>query len=939
MADRTTRLSIKVLVDAAKGAGDLNKLGDSAGGITDKFGKIAAGVAAFAGVTAFVKSAADAASNLEQSMGGIEAVFKSSASQVEEWGSQAASTLGLSQSAYQDLATLIGSQLKNAGTSMEDLAPKTDGLIRQGADLAAMYGGTTAEAVGALSSALKGERDPIEKYGISLNEASIQAEILALGLDTSTNAAQQTAKATATLSLITKQSADAAGAAAREFDSYASVQQRASAVWEDTMAQIGTALLPALSSLGSAFADLAPIIGAVLTPIAELLGWVLQLPGPILAAAAAVGAWKVFGGTITTALSSFSGAARGAGDGAYTFGQKLGGAVKMIGAFAAIAAIGMVISTIVGSFQDAAKAAEQWNTAVTDLGTQLMNVSDNSAGAVDKLVQAQIAGTDSFKAVTAAGVDYKTAMDAATGAGDLNAQQTDAVRAALEDLDPAMIVQFTQLQNMKSAALASAEAQKALDVANRAAADGTTEAAAAATISAEEQAKLAAEQQKAAETAAQQAVSTSAVSVALASVNAAANSAATAVQFFVLQMQTAAGMNVSMDQAAQLMNASLRDTAAAFKESADKGGINLDALVNWNAAALTSTDSGDQLYSSLMKMQTGYATSTVAAYENAGGAAAGQAAIDAAAGAADSAYAAFITMATGATGSSDAAIALAKNLGIVQGTNIDPKTFELIAEKDQADRSLAEIQGLNLDPKTVQVNAETNSAASAIESTAAGAPPATIETSAATQDAANQIAGVAGKAYKSTVDTNANVAPATSTINGFTGQARDTTIQVQANTGPAQGAITALVTQSRTLTITVAANTGPAESAISRVVNGSYTATINVTANTSAAQAAVAAIPRSVTVAPAPAPAPVAASFAARSLSAFTAPDNLAADAEVPLVVRDLVTGSGAGVHQDVPAPSINITVQGALDPDAVARQVDELIRRRERRSTTVFAR
>jgi hypothetical protein len=94
-----------------------------------------------------------------------------------------------------------------------------------------------------------------------------------------------------------------------------------------------------------------------------------------------------------------------------------------------------------------------------------------------------------------------------------------------------------------------------------------------------------------------------------------------------------------------------------------------------------------------------------------------------------------------------------------------------------------------------------------------------------------------------------------------------------------------------------------------------------------------------VTVAPAPAPAPVAASFAARSLSAFTAPDNLAADAEVPLVVRDLVTGSGAGVHQDVPAPSINITVQGALDPDAVARQVDELIRRRERRSTTVFAR
>src|SRR4029077_2320194 len=121
MADRSTRLTIRVLLDAAGAVGDLNRLGSSTAGFGDTVKKVAAAGAAFAGITAFIKSAAESASKLQQSTGGVEAVFKSSAGAVKAWGAQAASTIGLSQSAYQDLATLIGAQLKNAGTSMDEL--------------------------------------------------------------------------------------------------------------------------------------------------------------------------------------------------------------------------------------------------------------------------------------------------------------------------------------------------------------------------------------------------------------------------------------------------------------------------------------------------------------------------------------------------------------------------------------------------------------------------------------------------------------------------------------------------------------------------------------------------------------------------------------------------------------------------------------------------
>lgn len=279
----------------------------------------------------FVLESITLASDLEQSIGGVNAVFGEQSSFIQKWASEAANAVGLSQSKYNEFATVVGAQLKNLGVPINDVAAQTNWLVELGADLAAQYGGSTSDAVSALSSLLRGERDPIERYGVSMNEASVKAEALRLGLfevtqdadkvaaaqlraetaqrkynETvskfgaestealsaqasliSANSSLETAlegttseltaqqKAQATLSLLMKQTADAQGAFSRESDTLAGKQARNAAEWENIATQLGTAFLPVAS-------DVADILSKDILP---LIGQLSEQEGPALAKA------------------------------------------------------------------------------------------------------------------------------------------------------------------------------------------------------------------------------------------------------------------------------------------------------------------------------------------------------------------------------------------------------------------------------------------------------------------------------------------------------------------------------------------------------------------------------------------------------------------------------------------------------------------------------
>lgn len=237
-------------------------------------GSVVAGAFAVDSVVTFAQEAVAAASEVQQAMGAVQSVFKDSAGQVQKYADAAATTVGLSKGEYGNLAAILGSQLKNMGTPMGKLAGQTNDLVTLGADLAAQFGGPTSKAVEAISSLLKGERDPIEAYGVSLSQAAIDAKVAAMGLDTSTDAAKKNADAQATLALLSQQTADAQGAFARESNTAAGAQAIATANFENAQATLGQRLLPALTAvMGFISSTAIPTVLAIADGIQSFVGW------------------------------------------------------------------------------------------------------------------------------------------------------------------------------------------------------------------------------------------------------------------------------------------------------------------------------------------------------------------------------------------------------------------------------------------------------------------------------------------------------------------------------------------------------------------------------------------------------------------------------------------------------------------------------------------
>ncbi|AYN56965.1 tape measure protein [Arthrobacter phage Atraxa] len=280
-------MSLRIVADAKNAVQGIDSTRASVG----KFLKVAGAAAIAAAGAALVKyglEAVNMAGDLQQSQGAIDTVFGKSAGTMHKWAKGAAQDVGLAANEYNELGTLIGTQLKNGGTAMDQLGPKTNNLIKLGADLSSMFGGTSADAVGALSSALKGERDPIEKYGVSLNQAKIDAEAAALGFKKAGGALSTEANQAATLSLIMKQTSDAHGNFAKESNTLQGQQQRVAAEFANIKATIGTAFLPAMTAVFSFInTNVIPVIQGLVSNLGEG-GGAFSALGPAIAAAMSV---------------------------------------------------------------------------------------------------------------------------------------------------------------------------------------------------------------------------------------------------------------------------------------------------------------------------------------------------------------------------------------------------------------------------------------------------------------------------------------------------------------------------------------------------------------------------------------------------------------------------------------------------------------------------
>ncbi len=223
----------------------------------------------------FVTSTVRAASDLGESVNAVNKTFGESAKQVQDWGQANSAAFGLSRRAFNEAIIPTGALLKNAGLSMDQVAQSTINLTKRAADMGSVFNVDVAQVLADINSGLRGEADPLEKYGVQLSAAAVEQQALADTGKKSAAALTDQEKTTARVNLIMKQTASTAGDFADTTDGLANSARVASAQIEDAKAKIGEGLLPVLAKAAQIGGDAASKFG--------------ELPAPVQKTALAVG--------------------------------------------------------------------------------------------------------------------------------------------------------------------------------------------------------------------------------------------------------------------------------------------------------------------------------------------------------------------------------------------------------------------------------------------------------------------------------------------------------------------------------------------------------------------------------------------------------------------------------------------------------------------------
>lgn len=220
-------------------------LGKVGAGLT-KFG--AAGLAASGVIGSQLFKAGQAAGDLSESLNKTRVIFGQTSGQIEAFAETAATSLGLSERAALDAASTFATFGKAAGLAGGELGTFSKDLVTLSADLASFYNTSPEDAVLAIGAALRGESEPIRRYGVLLNDAVLKQEALSMKIYDGKGALTAQQRVLAAQAQILKQTSDAQGDFARTSDGLANSQRILTANIENAKAQLGEAFVPVINT-------------------------------------------------------------------------------------------------------------------------------------------------------------------------------------------------------------------------------------------------------------------------------------------------------------------------------------------------------------------------------------------------------------------------------------------------------------------------------------------------------------------------------------------------------------------------------------------------------------------------------------------------------------------------------------------------------------------
>lgn len=364
--------AVKAFKDTSDAAGTMGSKLEAASSKMSKF--TGPSVAALGGLGAGLFKAGQDAAELGDSVDASRIILGDAQQQVEAFSNSAAKNFGISKQQATDAANAIGNFGSKAGLSGDALGKFTTDTLARAGDAASMFGGTAQEAVDAFGSALRGEFEPIRKYGVLLDDNTVKAQALKMGLISSTkDALTPQQKTLAVQASILEQTAKAQGNFAQTADSAKNKQETLKAELANVSAELGTQLLPLMSKAAGALSDMVTwasenksIVSGLAIAVGTLAAGVLLVSGAIKVWQAATAAYTAVQWLLNIAMTA----------------NPVG---LIILAIVALIAVIVLIATKTTWFQTAWKVT--WDAVKSVASATWSWLKDVFAGGVDYLVR------------------------------------------------------------------------------------------------------------------------------------------------------------------------------------------------------------------------------------------------------------------------------------------------------------------------------------------------------------------------------------------------------------------------------------------------------------------------------------------------------------------------------------------------------------------------
>ena len=260
--------------------GEATSAGTSAGNL---FTTALKGVLMGAGAVAVKKFFSDAigeAGELQQNLGGSEAVFGEYASTIQGLAKDAYKNMGLSASEYMATANKMGSLFQGSGLEQQRALELTTEAMQRASDVASVMGISQTMAMESIAGAAKGNFTMMDNLGVAMNATTLQAYALEKGVNFKWDTASNAEKAELAMQMFMERTSQYAGNFAKEsVDTYTGSLGAMKAVSKNVMANLalGEDIKEPLNALAQTTKNylkqnLFPMIGNVIKGVGGLIG-------------------------------------------------------------------------------------------------------------------------------------------------------------------------------------------------------------------------------------------------------------------------------------------------------------------------------------------------------------------------------------------------------------------------------------------------------------------------------------------------------------------------------------------------------------------------------------------------------------------------------------------------------------------------------------------